>query len=66
MKTAWTRRGFSSVLAWLRLEFRLFLPLNPQSQIPFRLGIITDELTENLEQALDFISNYSLAYCELR
>jgi sugar phosphate isomerase/epimerase len=32
----------------------------------FKLGIITDELTQDLAQALDFISGYSLAYCELR
>jgi len=32
----------------------------------WKLGIITDELTENLEQALDFISHYDLGYCELR
>ncbi len=34
--------------------------------LPFKLGIITDELTQNLEQALQFISSYSLSYCELR
>jgi sugar phosphate isomerase/epimerase len=32
----------------------------------FNLGIITDELTENLGDALDFISSYSLRWCELR
>ena len=32
----------------------------------WKLGIITDEITENLEQALDFISHYSLHDCELR
>jgi L-ribulose-5-phosphate 3-epimerase len=32
----------------------------------FKLGIITDELTQELAQALDFISGYGLAYCELR
>ncbi len=34
--------------------------------IPFKLGIITDEITEDFELALDFISHYSLEYCELR
>ena len=33
---------------------------------PFNLGIITDEISENLDQALDFITHYSLGYCELR
>jgi len=32
----------------------------------FRLGIITDELTEDLDQALDFISAHDLHFCELR
>lgn len=32
----------------------------------FKLGIITDEISKDVEQALDFISSYSLAYCELR
>src|SRR5690348_542220 len=32
----------------------------------FKLGIITDELTENLEEALPFISGYHLHWCELR
>ncbi|MGE5326696.1 MAG: sugar phosphate isomerase/epimerase family protein [Deltaproteobacteria bacterium] len=34
--------------------------------VPFKLGIITDEITEKFEDALDFISSYSLEYCELR
>src|SRR5437763_219139 len=32
----------------------------------FNLGIITDELTENLGEALDFISGYGLRWCEVR
>ena len=32
----------------------------------FKLGIITDELTTQLDQALDFISSYHLQWCELR
>jgi sugar phosphate isomerase/epimerase len=32
----------------------------------FKLGIITDELTTNLDEALDFISSYHLQWCELR
>jgi sugar phosphate isomerase/epimerase len=34
--------------------------------LPFKLGIITDEITEDFSKALDFISSYSLEYCELR
>jgi len=36
------------------------------SALPFRLGIITDEIADDLEKALDFISSYSLHWCELR
>ncbi len=32
----------------------------------FKLGIITDELTTNLDESADFISSYGLHYCELR
>jgi sugar phosphate isomerase/epimerase len=32
----------------------------------FKLGIITDELTEHLEDALPFLANYHLRWCELR
>jgi sugar phosphate isomerase/epimerase len=32
----------------------------------FHLGIITDELTSNLEEALTFITDYKLHWCELR
>ncbi len=33
---------------------------------PFKLGIITDEITQNLDEALGFIEHYHLQYCELR
>ena len=32
----------------------------------FKLGIITDEITSDLDEALKFISSYGLHYCELR
>ena len=31
-----------------------------------KLGIITDELTEDFDKALEFIAGYALAYCEVR
>ena len=34
-------------------------------KLPFKLGIITDEISEDLDEALDFISGHLLAYCEL-
>ena len=39
----------------------------PQNRKPeFKLGIITDEITQDLVRALGFISTYSLEFCELR
>lgn len=32
----------------------------------FHLGIITDEITQNLDEALTFITSYKLKWCELR
>jgi L-ribulose-5-phosphate 3-epimerase len=32
----------------------------------FKLGIITDEITDDFDKALDFISSYALHWCELR
>jgi sugar phosphate isomerase/epimerase len=34
--------------------------------LPFKLGVITDEISQDLDQALEFIASYSLSYCELR
>ena len=34
--------------------------------MPFKLGVITDEISQDLDQALEFIASYSLSYCELR
>lgn len=66
MRPTLTRRDFSSLLAWLGVEHVLPPARGTPKQLPYKLGIITDELTEDLEQALNFISNCSLAYCELR
>jgi L-ribulose-5-phosphate 3-epimerase len=38
----------------------------PGRAAPFKLGIITDEVSPDLEQALQFVVNHSLPYCELR
>jgi sugar phosphate isomerase/epimerase len=34
--------------------------------LPFKLGVITDEISQDLDQALEFMGSYSLSYCELR
>jgi sugar phosphate isomerase/epimerase len=57
-----TRRDlFKRVLA-AAPAFRLYAG----STSGFKLGIITDELTGDLDQALDFISAHDLRFCELR
>jgi sugar phosphate isomerase/epimerase len=61
-----TRRDFSALMAGLGVGVALpALGKSPHS-MPFRLGIITDEIGEDFGAALDFISQYSLQYCEVR
>lgn len=61
-----TRRDFSAMLAGLGVGAAMPALGKSPNAMPFKLGIITDEITQEFEQALDFISHYSLAYCELR
>lgn len=63
-----TRRSFltTSFLGLSGLGGALASTAAGQKPLPFKLGIITDEITQDLEQALDFISKFSLGYCELR
>lgn len=68
MQNLRTRRAFlkTSVAAGCGSTFAS--PARPATPatLPFKLGIITDEISEEFDEALDFISSYSLAYCELR
>lgn len=68
MRQTWTRRSFlgTSLLAWPGLGFTLSLTGKTPGRPAFKLGIITDEITDDLEPALAFISRYSLGYVELR
>src|SRR5574338_1411698 len=66
MGKAWTRRTFMGA-ALAALPSVAYLTAAAASRaMGWKLGIITDEITENFEEALDFISNYDLGYCELR
>lgn len=68
MRLTLTRRGFLGA-AWFALPLWKLGSLRAagrRQRLPYKLGIITDEIAEELEQALDFLSEYSLAYCELR
>lgn len=66
MQSIFTRRIFlgSALLAWPALAS--LTAAESSRAMGWKLGIITDEITENFAQALDFISHYSLHYCELR
>jgi len=66
MSPRWTRREFTSTLATLGLGVALPGFPKPGEAVPFKLGIITDEVAPNLEQALRFMVSYSIPYGELR
>jgi len=36
------------------------------SPMPFKVGVITDEISQDFAKALEFLKSYSLEYCELR
>jgi L-ribulose-5-phosphate 3-epimerase len=63
-----SRRDFlgAALLAWPMSELTPVRAAGTRPPLPYKLGIITDEITADFAQALDFIAQYSLAYCELR
>jgi L-ribulose-5-phosphate 3-epimerase len=67
---AWnlTRRNFISLAALLGSGLKLSFAGGEQKAklTTPKLGVITDELSEDFEKALDFISEHSLGYCEVR
>jgi len=68
MASTLSRRTFFTLSTLLGPGLELAFSLRGGSSRLFtpRLGIITDELTEDFEKALDFISDHYLAYCEVR
>ncbi len=62
----WTRREFCSLLAGAGIGPAFGRSVRGEGKLPFKLGIITDEITQDFEKALEFISSHSLHYCELR
>jgi sugar phosphate isomerase/epimerase len=66
MAEQWTRREFCLALGALSAQARLAGADPGKDSLPFKLGVITDEISEDFGQALDFISGYALAYCEVR
>lgn len=65
MQHFWTRRSFFSTLI-MGAGFECVLARNIKIRWPYRLGIITDELSQDLEKALQFLTSQGLGYCELR
>jgi len=64
MQTSLTRRNCLKLpLAAVASRLSANSPMDTRG---FKLGIITDELTGQLDEALDFISSYHLQWCELR
>jgi len=62
-----TRRAFIGAgLAGLPWALSLREADSATSRLALRVGIITDEITQDLEQAASFLKSFSLLYCELR
>ena len=66
MPSSWSRRDFTSALAALGWGLTMPGAVRSDGTGPFKLGIITDEVSPDLDQALRFIVTHSLPYCELR
>ena len=68
MKPGVTRREFiGTTLAALPALSAIPSAMGASRKRPFdKLGIITDEISQDLDRALGFIAEYSLDYCELR
>jgi len=52
--------------AWPGLAAGLQGPPDRREATLFKLGIITEEISQDVDRALDFISSYELGFCELR
>jgi L-ribulose-5-phosphate 3-epimerase len=61
-----TRRQFLSLVTGAAATLAAFTGRASATSYPFKLGIITDEISDDLAEALDFITHYSLGYCEVR
>jgi sugar phosphate isomerase/epimerase len=66
MAQQWTRRKFCLTLGALSAARRVGGAQAGSDTLPFKLGVITDEIAEDFDKALEFIAGYALAYCEVR
>lgn len=66
MRKSISRRTFLGVSLAAAPLLGMPASLLARLRVPFTLGVITDEISEDLDLALSFIKNYSLPGCELR
>jgi len=68
MRRSITRRDFLEAAA-LALPASAALSsasASGERALPFKLGVITDEISQSLDEALDFLAAHKLTHCELR
>ena len=66
MRLTLTRRDFLGAALAAPAGLSLATARAAARSLPFKLGVITDEISEDFDVALDFLSAQSLGYCELR
>ena len=67
MRLTLTRRDFlGAALLAAPAGLSLAKARGASRSLPFKLGVITDEISEDFDEALGFLSAQSLGYCELR
>ncbi len=68
MQCTFTRRHFlqSALLTLPASAVAARLAAADARPLPFKLGIITDEISQDLDEALDFLAAHNLTHCELR
>ena len=66
MTEQWTRRNFCLALGALGASHTLGAAETSKRITAAKLGVITDEISQDLDKALEFCAGYSLTYCELR
>jgi len=66
MADRWTRREFCWAMGALGAGVTLGAAAPGNEDVSSKLGIINDEISQDLDQDLEFIASYSLSYVELR
>ena len=66
MTDLWTRRSFCMALGALGATGTVGWGATAKGITLAKIGVITDEVSQDPDKALDFCASYSLSYCELR